>query len=170
MTVEVRLERSEDRQAGLEVERLAFGETGDEDVAIVLAVRDEPDAFALVALDGDDVVGHVQFSPAAIGDTPVLALGPIGVLPERQGEGVGGALVRRGLGEARSRGAVAVILLGDPAYYGRFGFAPALPLGLRNPFAGETESGFVIEEEDLQLVRFDDQELTGDVRWHPAFG
>jgi hypothetical protein len=45
-----------------------------------------------------------------------------------------------------------------------------LSLGLRNPYAGTTETGFVIHEEDLQLVRLDDRELGGEVRWHPAFG
>ena len=48
-----------------------------------------------------------------------------------------------------------MLLLGDPGYYGRFGSGPALPLGLRDPFAGTTETGFVIDEEDLQLVRLD---------------
>jgi predicted N-acetyltransferase YhbS len=104
VSVLVRLEREQDHAAALEVERAAFGETGDSDVAIVEAVRDEEGSFALVALEDGTVVGHVQFSRAWIGERAVLALGPIGVLPERQGLGIGGALVRAGLDEARSRG------------------------------------------------------------------
>jgi len=93
------------------------------------------------------------------------------VRPQRQGEGIGVALVRGGLDEARRRGLAAVILLGDPNYYGRLGFEPARPLGLRNPFAGVTATGFAIREEDLQLVRLDGAvALAGEVRWHPAFG
>jgi predicted N-acetyltransferase YhbS len=169
--VAIRLERSADRPAGLEVERAAFGATGDTDVAIVEAVRDEEGAYALVAEEGGRVVGHIQFSRAWIGDTPVLALGPIGVLPERQGRGIGSALVAAGLAEARGRGERAVILLGDPGYYGRLGFGPAIALGLRNPFASVTGSGFTIDEEDLQLVVLGEgPALAGEVRWHPAFG
>ena len=83
----VRLERPEDRAASVEVERAAFG--SDEEVAVVLAVRDEEGSFALVAEDRGGIVGHVQLSRARIGRTGVLALGPIGV-PDRQGQGLAG--------------------------------------------------------------------------------
>jgi putative acetyltransferase len=164
----VRPEEPRDRDASLEVERLAFG--SDEEPGIVEAVRDEEGSFALVAEEDGAVVGHVQFSRAWIGEAAVMALGPVGVLPVRQGRGVGSALIREGLEEARSRGEAAVILLGDPAFYPRFGFEPGAAFGLSNPFAGVRPDGFAIAEEDFMVARLADVTLTGEVRWHPAFG
>ena len=167
----IRLEAAADRDSSIEVELAAFGEP--EEARIAEVVRDEPGSFALVAEDDGEIVGHVQMSAAWIGDDEVLALGPIGVMPARQGRGIGTALVAAALAEARDRGTVAVFLLGAPGYYGARGFEPAATLGLRNPFAGPHESGFVIEEEDFQIAVLDDERaanLSGDVRWHPAFG
>ena len=164
----VRPEEARDRDAALEVERLAFG--SDEEPAIVEAVRDEEGSFALVAEEEGAIVGHVQFSRAWIGETAVVALGPVGVLPERQGHGIGSELIRDGLGEARSRGEAAVILLGDPAFYPRFGFEPASSFGLANPCAGVRPDGFEIAEEDFMVALLGGARLAGEVRWHPAFG
>jgi putative acetyltransferase len=169
-TIAVRLEGLRDREASLEVERLAFGTS--EEAAIVEAIRDEEGSFAFVASEAGDVVGHVQLSRAWIGDDPVLALGPIGVRPDRQGSGIGSELVRAALDEAARREEAAVILLGSPAYYPRFGFRAARAFGLRNPFAGVESDGFVIAEEDFMLAPLDDRarSLVGPVRWHAAFG
>jgi putative acetyltransferase len=162
----IRPERLEDRDRSLEIERLAFG--SEEEVAIVEAVRDEDGSFALVAEEEEDgdLVGHVQLSRAWIGENAVLALGPIGVVPARQREGIGSALMRAALDEARARDDPAVILLGDPAFYSQFGFEPAASVGLRNPFAGE------VAEENFMLAPLHDRarSLSGEVRWHPAFG
>ena len=170
--MKTRLELPGDRDASLEVERAAFGEPLE--AAIVVAVRDEPGSVALVATDDDEtVVGHVQLSTAWVGDEEVLALGPIGVAPARQRRGIGTALVAAALEAARGAGACAVILLGDPAWYGPRGFDPASRYGLRNPFAGVMADGFEIAEEDFQIAVLDAgavRSLEGDVRWHPAFG
>jgi len=166
----VRLERPDDRRASLRVEKAAFSRL--DEAAIVGRVRDEPGSFALVAIEDDEVVGHVQMSRAWIGSQPLLALGPIAVLPDRQGRGIGSALVREALQEARRRDEVGVMLLGSPDYYPRFGFRPGATWGLRNPFTGVQESGFVVEERDFMLVPLTEPEppLSGEVRWHPAFG
>jgi putative acetyltransferase len=168
--VNVRLERPGDRAASVGVERAAFG--SDEEVAVVLAVRDEEGSFALVAEDLGGIVGHVQLSRARIGRTGVLALGPIGVLPDRQGQGIGRALIEAAAEEARARGEVAMILLGDPRLYPKFGFEPASRYGLRNPFAGNRAGDLVIAEEDFMILLLGDRAraLSGQVRWHPAFG
>ncbi|MGZ8630082.1 MAG: GNAT family N-acetyltransferase [Actinomycetota bacterium] len=167
----VRLEDPGDRAASIQVERAAFG--APDEARIVEAIRDEPDSFALVAEVDGQVVGHVQLSRAWVRETAVLALGPIGVVPDHQGRGIGASLVRAALHESGSRGEAAVILLGDPAHYGRLGFVPASRYGLRNPFAGVAETGFVIAEEDFQIAALDERRaalLAGEVRWHPAFG
>ena len=167
----VRPERPDDRPISIEVERAAFGRSLEAD--IVEAVRDEPGSFALVADDDGAVIGHVQMSRAWVGDDEVLALGPIGVAPDHQGDGVGGALVLAALEEGRRRDEAAVILLGSPDYYGRLGFQPGATLGLANPFAGAHEEGFVIEERDFQVAVLDPERaarVAGEVRWHSAFG
>ncbi len=166
----VRLERPEDRDASVEVERAAFG--NEAEVAIVIAVRDEAGSFAFVAEEDGHIVGHVQLSRAWVRSAEILALGPIGVFPDRQGQGIGRALIEAAVAEARVRGEMAVILLGDPMIYPRFGFEPASRYGLRNPFAGVQTDAFVIAEEDFMILPLDGRahSLAGNVRWHPAFG
>ncbi len=166
----IRQEGPGDLELVLEVVSLAFG--SEEEARIVEAVRDAPDSFALVAEEPGRIVGHVQMSRAWVGESPVLALGPIAVHPDMQGRGIGSSLIIEALAEARLRDEVAVILLGSPAFYPRFGFEPGHSYGLKNPYAGTTQTGLVIEEEDFMLAPLDERarSLAGDVRWHPAFG
>jgi predicted N-acetyltransferase YhbS len=166
----VRPELAADREVSLEVEREAFGEP--EEAAIVEVVRDLDGSFALVADDDGAVVGHVQMSRAWIGDEPVISLGPIGVLPARQSEGIGSSLVRAAIQAARERGETAVMLLGSQAFYPRFGFRPGSTFGLRNPYAGMQEAAFVVQDDDFMVAPLgeEDRSFSGTVRWHPAFG
>lgn len=82
--------------------------------------------LSLVAERDGVVVGHVALSPVTISDgTPGwYGLGPISVLPALQGQGVGSALMHAALDGLRARGAAGCLLVGDPAYYTRFGFRP----------------------------------------------
>ena len=82
--------------------------------------------LSLVAVGNDgEVIGHVVCTRGHVGGRPVLGLGPIGVLPDRQAGGVGAALMHAVLGAADALGEPLVALLGDPAYYRRFGFVTA---------------------------------------------
>ncbi|MFD0936100.1 GNAT family N-acetyltransferase [Methylobacterium trifolii] len=80
----------------------------------------------------DEVVGHVAFSPVVVGCAAEgwFGLGPVAVQPEYRGQGIGQRLIEAGLGSLRERGAGGCVVLGDPAYYRRFGFAadPAIVL------------------------------------------
>ena len=159
----------------MDVERLAFerdrdGEPADDIAAAVETMPKDEGSFALVAEQDGEVVGHIQFSRAWVGDYPVVLLGPIGVRPDRQRNGIGSALIHSGLAEARARGERAVILLGDPNFYSRFGFVAASRFGLRNPAAGVQANGFVVREEDFQIAPLDSRadSLAGAVRWDPA--
>jgi putative acetyltransferase len=148
----VRAEEERDRKAVFDVNALAFGR--DNEARLVESLRRSP-AFipelSLVALDRPAapdadpaaeahpvVVGHVLFTKVAIRDGSrshdALALAPLAVLPSHQRRGFGAALVRRGLADARRFGHRAVIVVGHPEYYPRFGFVPAFPLGIRAPF------------------------------------
>jgi putative acetyltransferase len=88
--------------------------------------------ISLVAVEGGRVVGHIAFSPVSVSDGAQgwYGAGPLSVAPGRQRRGIGGALVREGLERLRALGAQGCVLVGEPAYYGRFGFAndPALLL------------------------------------------
>lgn len=89
--------------------------------------------LSLVAETAGRVVGHVVGSRAFVGDVPAIGLGPLSVEPELQRSGIGAALVHAVLGAADALGEPLVGLLGDPAYYGRFGFAPAVAFGVESP-------------------------------------
>jgi len=175
VSVTIRPELPVDQELTLEVERLAFQQARDSNeaddiVEAIRAVRDEAGSFALVAELDEVIVGHVQFSRAWVGDSPLVILGPVGVLPDQQRLGIGSKLIRRGLEEAQGRGEPAVILLGDPRFYRRFGFVAGSTFGLRNPQVGVQSNGFVILEEHFMVVPPDEraESLVGPVQWSPA--
>lgn len=92
--------------------------------------------LSLVALDRDGaVVGHVVATRGHVGTAPVLGLGPLGVHPDHQRRGVGTALMHAVLGAADARNEPLVALLGDPAYYRRFGFRLSLDHHITPPTA-----------------------------------
>ncbi len=110
---------------------------------------------SLVAQIDEDVVGHVAFSPVTISDGSPdwYGLGPVSVLPEHQRHGIGTALINEGLSRLKARGAQGCVLVGEPAYYRRFGFRnlPTLTLEsvppevfLALPFEARTPTGVVV--------------------------
>jgi putative acetyltransferase len=103
------------------------------EVALVRALRSDAGwipALSMVAERNQEVVGHVVCTLGSIEGRPALGLGPIGVLPELQGDGIGGALMHAVLGAADALDHVVVVLLGHLEYYPRFGFVPADSLGI----------------------------------------
>lgn len=117
-------------------------------------------ALSLVAEDGERVVGHAAFSPVAMSDgtTGWFGVGPVSVLPDRQGQGIGQALIRDGLARLKARGARGCVLVGDPSYYRRFGF--------RNP-TGLVHEG--VPPEVFLALPFDAPIPQDEVTFHPAF-
>ena len=97
---------------------------GDEQHLVDALRRDGDLALSLVAEDGTRIVGHIAFSRVAISDgTPDwYDLGPVSVWPDLHRRGIGSALIRHGIATLRMCGAAGIVLLGSPAYYGRFGF------------------------------------------------
>jgi putative acetyltransferase len=96
----------------------------------------------------DDVVGHILFSPVAIegAGQRVLGMGlaPMAVLPDRQRQGIGSHLVRRGLDILRERGCPFVVVVGHPGYYPRYGFEPARAHGLASQWEGVPDTAFMV--------------------------
>lgn len=89
--------------------------------------------FSFTAVTNDVALGHVTASKAAVAIEPVVAVGPIGVLPHHQGTGVGSALMRALLAAADTADVPLIVLLGSPRYYSRFGFRPAQEMGVIPP-------------------------------------
>ncbi len=118
------------------VEIAAFGQ--EDEAALVDRLRADGDALVeLVAEDEGAIVGHILFSPMqARPAMSVAALAPVAVIPERHAQGVGSALVRAGLDACRAAGVEAVIVLGHPDYYPRFGFSADAARGVEAPFDG----------------------------------
>ena len=118
--------RDHDVIAAVTAEAFAGVEHSDQtEPAIVAGLRDAAAlSLSLVAEDGGVVIGHIAFSPVTIDGEHGgwFGLGPVSVRPDRQGCGVGGALIRQGLATLRAQGAAGCVVLGDPAYYRRFGF------------------------------------------------
>jgi putative acetyltransferase len=135
----IRRERPDDVDGIDEIHRRAFaaGAPAGADpveVGLVRALRADRGwvpALSLVA-EGPDgqVIGHVVASEGAVGETAVVGLGPIGVLPEHQGRHVGHALMHAVLAAADALGYPVVVLLGHTDYYPRFGFVPATTVGI----------------------------------------
>ncbi|NUQ16868.1 MAG: N-acetyltransferase [Sphingomonas sp.] len=93
---------------------------------IVEALREAGSlTVSLVATEGDRIVGHVAFSPVTIDGRSDgwLGLGPVAVVPDRQRHGIGSALIEAGLAQLRIQGSRGCVVLGEPGYYRRFGFA-----------------------------------------------
>ena len=130
----VRPELPGEERAIHDVQLAAFGKEFEAGIpAAVRATADFVPELSLVADEGGELVGHVLLSYAALGDRRVLLLGPIGIVPARQRQGIGSALVEEGLRRAEELREPMVVLEGDPRYYARFGFRPAAELGIEGP-------------------------------------
>lgn len=161
--MELRAESGEDVEAIDVVVEAAFGHRDEAD--LVGRLRSVPGYAGFVAVDGDAVVGHVAFSPVTL-DPPterhVVGLAPLSVLPNVQRTGIGTALTEHGLEALRAVGVEAVVVLGDPAYYARFGFAARE--GLTCTYEVPADHFMV------RALRDGAEALDGLVHYHPVFG
>lgn len=176
----IRPERKTDAAAIRRVNEAAFATPAE--AGLVDALRSAGAVIgSLVAEVEGEVVGHILFSPAVVdshshpGDTthsrtpasekprPIAALGPMAVLPERQGQGIGSQLVVAGLDVCRAAGYDLVIVLGHLDFYPRFGFRPAPPLGIRWEHGADSHF-MVMELQPGALAR-----AGGVVRYRPEF-
>jgi len=138
----IRAETIDDVAAITRVTCAAFG--GHEEARLVELLRNGRLLIAsLVAVDdAGHVLGHIAFSPVTIAtadhERQVASLAPMAVAPEFQRQGIGSMLVAAGLQACRAAGYRAVIVVGHPTYYPRFGFSYMLVEGLANPFGGGT--------------------------------
>lgn len=163
-SIAIRIENAGDEPTIRQVTQSAFADhphSEGTEPAIVDALRAQGDlVLSHLAEVGGEVVGHAAWSAAllASGESGWFALGPISVRPDCQRQGVGSALIAAGAAYWRARGAKGLVLLGDPAYYSRFGFRCDTPLHIEGTLA-----------EYFQVWPFVDSIPATSVRFAPAF-
>ena len=118
-------------------------------------------SLSLLAEEEGESVGHIALSPATVGATGAgwYLLGPVGVLPDRQGRGIGSALIREAIRRMRDQGAAGIVLVGDPEFYARFGFVGVPGLG----WAG-------VPDQYVMALPLGGAAAGGEISAHPAFG
>lgn len=145
--VTVREERPGDADAIRDMVRCAFigrpYADGDEQDVIDRLRADGDMLLSLVAEQDGVIIGQITFSPALLdnGDEGWVVLGPVAIDPAHQGKGIGRTLIEAGEAVMRERGAKGITVLGDPAIYGRFGYAQNTPMWL----AGELGWAFQVK-------------------------
>ncbi|WP_375281163.1 GNAT family N-acetyltransferase [Pseudooctadecabacter sp.] len=160
MKYKIRQEKESDSAAIRDVVARAFeGKSfaDPDDKLIVDRLRDDGAlVLSLVAEAGGKIIGQVALSPAKVGGLKYLCVGPLAVVPEHQGKGIGADLMGHALGVAQAYGRDGAVLLGDPKYYSRFGFEKV---------AGVTYDGKGADA--LQVLPFTDAP-SGAVTFHPV--
>lgn len=164
MNITIRKEHPNDIQAIHDATVAAFlnaPHTGHTEQFIVKALREAGVlSISLVAEFESQIVGHIALSPVTISDgaTDWYGLGPISVIPEYQGKGVGSALMNEAIATLKTLNANGCVLLGDPNYYQRFGFTP--------------KDGLILPEmpaEYFQALLLQGELPQGNVAYHDAF-
>lgn len=159
----IRAATPRDREAIRLVEEHAFGQQAE--AGLVDALVAEGDVVVeLVAEEDGDVVGHILFSRLYVQNggsaVPAVALAPLAVEPDFHGSGIGGALIREAHIRLKDAGETLAVVLGDPAYYGRFGYT--------HERAAKFESDYQCDA--LQALAWGDAPETGKLVYASAFG
>ena len=164
----VREERPQDAASITRVNEEAFA--GPAEARLVEILRhNEKISLSLVAVINEQLVGHILFTPMQIisptGEThQVIGLGPLAVLPENQRHGIGSALCQKGLAMCHEAGHQAVLVLGHPTYYPRFGFQPASLFQIRCAYDVPAEAFMALELQEGAL-----DGVTGVAHYQPEF-
>jgi putative acetyltransferase len=165
--IEIRPEVAADHARVFEIEAAAFERRNEAELVDRLREVATPQ-LSLVAHDGDRLLGHIFFSPVAVGESPASpaasGLAPVAVDPALQRSGVGVALIQAGLAACPALGWQAVFLVGSPVYYARFGFTLAAPMGFTY---GDPLFDAVLQVNELAAGALEG--MRGCVHFHPAF-
>jgi len=175
MKVNIREQTEADAEAVYEINRLAFP-AEDEAILVEQLLSQASPCISLVAEISEQsassdsttrIVGHILFSPVSLeeySNLDLMGLAPMAVLPEYQNQSIGSKLVESGLQCCRNKQIGAVVVLGHPEYYPRFGFRPASLFNTRSEYDVPDEVFLVLELEPEYL-----SEYSGTFRYDPAF-
>jgi len=144
----VHVEEAADWSAVYTIYEAAFRQSIEAD--LVHRMHEDGDLILSLLAHAGKPAGHIAFSRLDLHETPALkgcVLAPLAVAPEFQGRGVGSTLVRHGLERLRADGYDLAVVLGDPNYYGRFGFAAELASRLKTPYDGPYLQALALSEE-----------------------
>ena len=168
----IRLEQASDIEKIWAVNADAF--TTDVEANLVNTLRDSAcPMISLVAEEGDQIVGHILFTPVELSsddaavnnkDLKLMGLAPMAVASDYQKRGVGSQLIKAGLEHCKTLGVDAVVVLGHPDYYPRFGFAPSVEYGIKVGL-DVPEDVFMVQE--LKKGCLDGK--SGAIKFHEAF-
>jgi len=166
VVITIRAEGLDDSFVIQQVHIKAFGGLAEAKLVRLITERNKA-LISLVAVSDDKVVGHILFSRVTVAHSPAgfnaVGLAPVAVLPELQKQGIGSKLIREGMKLCKQAGYEAVVLLGYPAYYSRFGFTRAADLGLQNEY-GAVDEFMVLPLRDGALSG-----VSGMVKYLPEF-
>lgn len=165
--MKIRFEKPQDIPAIHTVNEAAF-ETGAE-ANLVDNLRDKnAHVISMVAEKEDRIIGHILFSPVTLtakgSEVTLLGLAPMAVLPQYQEQGIGSKLVEKGLEESHRQGYPAVVVLGHPDYYPRFGFVPSRKYNITSEYDVPPEVFMIIELQPDVLAG-----KSGIAKYHEAF-
>lgn len=164
--LEIREEQPDDVPFVHKVNALAFPTEAEANLVDVLRETARP-LISLLAIDNDEVVGHIMFTPVQLLGSPslnIMGLAPMAVVPAQQGRGIGTGLVKEGLKVCREIGVGAVVVLGYASYYPNFGFEPASHKNIYCEFDVPPEA-FMITELIVDYL----SGAEGTIRFHEAF-
>jgi putative acetyltransferase len=162
----IRAETSGDYATVYEINAAAFETTAEANLVEVLRKEAHP-IISLVAEEAGKIIGHIMFSPVTLSGHEhlhIMGLGPMAVLQEVQGKGIGSALVKLGLEECGALGYGAVIVLGHPWFYPKFGFQPSTQFSIRSEYA-VSEDVFMAMELEGGILKG----ASGVIHYHTAF-
>ena len=163
----IRAELSSDIEKIWEINRDAFG-TEDE-ANLVNALRSSGCTYlSLVAEIEDEIAGYILFTPVELSgnknNLKIAGLAPMAVSSRYQNKGIGSKLVKAGLDRCKSSGFDAVVVLGHPNYYPKFGFTPAVKFGIKSEYDVPDEAFMILE-----LVQGTLKNHKGTIKYHEAF-
>ncbi|MEG4028865.1 MULTISPECIES: N-acetyltransferase [unclassified Microcoleus] len=165
--MDIRTEKPEDVEAVRNINIAAFGRKNEAN--LVDKLRGIASTFSFVAVQSDRIVGQIFFSPVVVEgkcsrNLSILGLAPVAVLPNYQRQGIGTLLIQHGLKECGRSGFQAVVVLGHPDFYPRFGFIPASRKSLKCEYDVPDEAFMVLELESGAL-----QDCSGTVKYRSEF-
>ena len=165
--MDIPTENPEHVEAVRNINIAAFGR--ENEANLVDRLRGSASTFSFVALLSDRIVGHIFFSPVVVEgkcsrNLSIVGLAPLAVLPNYQRQGIGTLLIRQGLKECARSGFNAVVVLGHPDFYSRFGFIPASRKSLKCEYDVPDEAFMVLELESGAL-----EDCSGTVKYRSEF-
>jgi putative acetyltransferase len=134
---------------------------------LVDALRSSADCISLVADIENEIVGHILFTPVSLVDSAgisIAGLAPMSVLSANQKTGIGSSLIQRGIEECVLKGYDAIVVLGHPDYYPKFGFIRSGNYGIKSEY-DVPDDVFMIQELKLDALKH----VKGVIKYHDAF-